>query len=107
MKEGHLSYRPQSDNPGKGTTLGGETDDPRREHTGDAAAGDPPGGRAGQCDGRLSRGGDLAHAVLSLARAADVVRRRRIASAPSRRSPRAYVAADAGRGAPDSRGGDR
>jgi hypothetical protein len=41
MKEGHPAYRSQSDYPGKGTILGGRTNDPRREHTRNAAAGDP------------------------------------------------------------------
>ena len=37
--EGHLPYLSQSGSPGKETTWGGRTDDPRREHTRDAAAG--------------------------------------------------------------------
>src|SRR6059036_3292391 len=37
-EEGHLAYRSQSDNPLQGSTLGGSTDDPGRQHTRTAAA---------------------------------------------------------------------
>src|SRR5947209_18223236 len=86
MKEGHPAYRSQSDNPGKGTTLGGRTNDPRREHTRNAAAGDPSRER-GRCERGLSGSGDLADPVLSMAKAADALWRRRPASAAALRAP--------------------
>src|SRR5688572_27658005 len=96
-KEGHRSYRAQSDNPGKGTTLGGETDDPRREHTRDAAAGDPPRGRT-QRERRVPGGRDLADAVLSVAEPARAVRRGWLAPATASRPARTAVAAHTRRG---------
>src|SRR2546428_2832479 len=80
-EEGHLAYRSQSDNPLQGTTLGGSTDDPGRQHTRTAAARHPAGARGGRERG-LPRSGDLPHGVLPLAEAARALRARRPASAP-------------------------
>src|SRR5260370_39036799 len=67
--EGHLAYRSQSEPPrGRGTTLGGSTDDPRREGTRPAAACHPAGGAVGQCQPGLPGGGDLPRPVLPLPR---------------------------------------
>src|SRR5215472_13489827 len=69
-EEGDRSYPSQSLYPAKGPTVGGGTDDPRREHTRDAAA------RHAACPGTaqrhvgLSGGRHLAHRVLSVAGAA-------------------------------------
>src|SRR5262249_9774738 len=83
MKEGHPAYRSQSDNPLQGTTLGGRPDDPRREHTRDAAAGDAARSDGGR-EHCLPGSGDLADAVLSLAAQAHAVRGGRTApSAPA------------------------
>src|SRR5688572_8903611 len=106
MKEGHPSYRSQSDNPGKGTTLGGLTDDPRRKCTRDAAAGDPPRGR-GERDHSVPRGGDLPDAVLSLATSVGALWRRWPASAASAGAAGTDGAPHPGRGAADPRRGDR
>src|SRR2546425_6176105 len=62
-EEGHLAYRSQSDNPLQGTTLGGSTDDPGRQHTRTAAARHAAGARGGRERG-LPRSGDLPHGVL-------------------------------------------
>src|SRR5258705_8512178 len=73
--EGHLAYRSQSEPPrGRGTTLGGSTDDPRREGTRPAAACHPAGGAVGQGQPGLPRGGDLARPVLPLAPAIGALR---------------------------------
>src|SRR5712691_9812807 len=106
MKEGHPAYRSQSDYPGKGTTLGGRTNDPRREHTRDAAAGDPARDR-GRCERGLSGSGDLAAAVLSMAKATDGLWRRRTASPAALRAAGAPAAARAPGRAADPRRGDR
>jgi len=66
--EGHLAYRSQSEPPrGRGTTVGGSTDDPRREGTRTAAACHPASGAVGQCQPGLPGGGDLPRPVLPLA----------------------------------------
>src|SRR5215470_14779725 len=70
--EGHLAYRSQSDNPLQGTTLGGSTDDPGREHTRDATACHAAGGDDG-CQRGVPGSWDLPHVVLSLAPAAAAV----------------------------------
>src|SRR5437762_2400017 len=81
-EEGHLAYRSQSDNPLQGTTLGGSTDDPGREHTRNAAARHSTGaGGRRQCG--VPRGRDLAHRVLPLAAPAGTLRGRWRASAPA------------------------
>src|SRR5258705_13661118 len=69
--EGHLAYRSQSEPPrGRGTTLGGSTDDPRRQGTWTAPASHPAGRAAGQRQPGVPGGRDLAGPVLSLAPAA-------------------------------------
>src|SRR5713101_6492972 len=80
-EEGHLAYRSQSDNPLQGSTVGGSTDDPRRQHTRTAAARHPAGASGGRERG-VPRSGDLPHRVLPLAEAARALRARRPASAP-------------------------
>src|SRR4029453_19582124 len=73
--EGHLAYRSQSEPPrGRGTTLGGRTDDPREEGTRPAAACHPARGAARQCQPGLPGGRDLPSPVLSLAPAAGALR---------------------------------
>src|SRR5215831_9326341 len=68
--EGHRVYRAQSGStPGKGTILGGQTDDPRGQSTRAEAASHPPGRGAGQRQPGLPRSGDLPRLVLSLAEA--------------------------------------
>src|SRR5512145_1657762 len=82
-EEGHLSYPSQSAYPAKGTTVGGRTDDPRRERTRNAAARHRACARAGQRQRRLPRAGDLADAVLSVAQTAGTLWGRRRPSAPA------------------------
>src|SRR5215471_942451 len=84
--EGHLAYRSQSDNPLQGTTLGGATDDPRREGTRTAPACHPTCSSARQCQSGLPGGRDLPRAVLSLAAAGGALWPRRHTS-PSAASP--------------------
>jgi hypothetical protein len=103
MKEGHPAYRSQSDNPLQGTTLGGRTDDPRREHTRDAAAGDPPRKRD-RAERGVSGSRDLAEPVLSLGEAFGAVWRGRAASSTARRPAGACAAALASGRAADPRG---
>src|SRR4029453_6412421 len=82
--EGHLAYRSQSEPPrGRGTTLGGRTDDPRGEGTRPAAACHPARGAARQCQPGLPGGRDLPSPVLSLAPAAGALRAGRRASPPA------------------------
>src|SRR5262245_59881273 len=81
-EEGHPSYSSQSVNPAKGPTVGGRTDDPRREHTRDAPARHAARARTGQRSGRLRGGRDLADVVLPLASAFRALRPRRAASPP-------------------------
>src|SRR5260370_42688556 len=78
-EEGHLAYRSQSDNPLQGTTLGGSTDDPGREHTRDATACHAAGGDDGRQRG-VPGSWDLPHVVLSPAPATAAVCRRWSAS---------------------------
>src|SRR5713226_4927972 len=105
-EEGHLAYRSQSDNPLQGTTLGGSTDDPGREHTRDATACHAAGGDDGRQRG-VPGSWDLPHVVLSLAPATAAVWRRWSAS-PSVASPaRARPPGGAGRRAPVAGRGDR
>src|SRR5262245_64236643 len=69
-KEGHQAYRAQSEPPpGRGTTLGGQTDDPGRQRTWIAPARDTSGGGPGQRQRGLSGAGDFAHPVLPMAEA--------------------------------------
>src|SRR3982075_1308760 len=82
--EGHLAYRSQSEPPrGKGTTLGGSTDDPRREGTRTAVACHPAGGAGGQCQPGLPGGGRLPRPVLSVVPEAGGPRPGGRASAPA------------------------
>src|SRR5258707_4295748 len=113
--EGHLAYRSQSEPPrGRGTTLGGSTDDPRREGTRTAVACHPAGGAVGQCQPGLPGGGHLARPVLSVAPAVGALRTGRRPSAPAPGPAPATGAAGArdptgaaerGRPRPDPRGG--
>src|ERR1041385_3124398 len=107
--EGHLAYRSQSEPPpARGTTLGGSTDDPRREGTWTAAACQPAGGAVGQCQPGLPGGGDLPRPVLPLAPAVGALRPGRRPSAPPPGPARPPGAADAGDGAVAAeRGGQR
>src|SRR5712671_7883894 len=107
--EGHLAYRSQSEPPrGRGTTLGGSTDDPRREGTRTAAACHPAGGAVGQGQPGLPGGGHLPRPVLSVAPAAGALRTGRRASAPAPSPARPTGAAGAGDGAVAAqRGGQR
>src|SRR5258705_6467100 len=105
--EGHLAYRSQSEPPrGRGTTLGGSTDDPRREGTRPAVACHPAGGAVGQCQPGLPRGGDLPRPVLPLARAGGALPPGRGASpAGSRPTPPARAPRPRDRGGACRRGG--
>src|SRR5262245_970647 len=107
--EGHLAYRSPSEPPrGRGTTLGGQTDDPRAEGTRTAAACHPAGGTTGQCQSGLPRGRNLAGLVLSLALAAGALRAGRCASPPAPGPRRPAGAAGAGDRTPAAeRGGER
>jgi hypothetical protein len=101
-KEGHLAYRSQSEPPrGRGTTLGGSTDDPGRQRTRNAPARDTACAGPGQRRGGLPRAGHLAHAVLPLAAALRAVRQRRCPPAAAARP-----AGPAGAGLARSRAAD-
>jgi len=84
-EEAHLAYLSQSEYPAKGSTVGGRTDDPGRQHTRTSAACHTPQPRAGQCQCRLPGGQDLPDSVLSLAEAVRALRARR--GRPSPLSP--------------------
>src|SRR2546425_9204268 len=84
-EEGHLPYLSQSAYPTKGTTVGGRTDDPRRERTRDALARHRARAGAGQRQRGVPRAGDLADRLLSLAQPAGTLRGRRRAPAPAAR----------------------
>src|SRR5437773_3113111 len=84
-EEGHRPYLSQSAYPAKGTTVGGRTDDPRREHTRDALARHRARAGAGQRQRGVPRAGDLADRLLSLAQPAGTLRGRRRAPAPAAR----------------------
>src|SRR5207249_4555458 len=84
-EEGHRPYRSQSAYPAKGTTVGGRTDDPRRERTRDALARHRARAGAGQRQRGVPRAGDLADRLLSLAQPAGTLRGRRRAPAPAAR----------------------
>src|SRR6266446_6750662 len=76
-EEGHRPYLSQSAYPAKGTTVGGRTDDPRRERTRDALARHRARAGAGQRQRGVPRAGDLADRLLSLAQPAGTLRGRR------------------------------
>src|SRR6059036_2863844 len=84
-EEGHRPYLSQSAYPAKGTTVGGRTDDPRRERTRDALARHRARAGAGQRQRCVPRAGDLADRLLSLAPTAGTLRGRRRAPAPAAR----------------------
>src|SRR5262245_34118328 len=75
-QEGHRPYLSQSAYPAKGTTVGGRTDDPRRERTRNALARHRARAGAWQRQRGLPRAGNLADGVLSLAHPAGTLRRR-------------------------------
>src|SRR2546425_11872264 len=87
-EEGHPAYRSQSDYPLQGTTLGGSTDDPRRQRTRTAAARDTTRAGGGQRQRGVPRAGDLAHPVLPLAPTLGALWDGRGASAPAERRSR-------------------
>src|SRR5260370_14551987 len=95
-EEGHLAYRSQSDNPLQGTTLGGSTDDPGREHTRDATACHAAGGDDGRQRG-VPGSWDLPHVVRALAPATAAVWRRCSASPLVGSAPRGLRPGAAGR----------
>src|SRR5215204_4686114 len=78
-KEGQSAYRSQSEPPpGRGTTLGGLTDDPRRQRTRTAAACDTTRAGGGQRQRGVPRVGDLAHPVLPMAQTLGALWGRRV-----------------------------
>src|SRR5262245_45929392 len=81
--EGHRFYLSQSAYPAKGTTVGGRSDDPRRERTRNAPARHRARAGARQRQVGVSGAGHFADAVLSLAPAGGAVRARWRASAPA------------------------
>src|SRR5947207_6115076 len=85
--EGHLPYLSQSAYPAKGTTVGGRTDDPRRERTRDAPARHRARAGAGQRQRGVPRVRDFADGLLALAQAPGTLRSRRSAPAPAPRPP--------------------
>ena len=102
-KEGHLAYPSQSDYPTKGTTVGGPTDDPGRQHTRNAPACHAPGAGAEQRQCRLPAGRDLPDAVLPLAQTLRALRAGGPASAappgpawPATSNPTSHGAAGVG-----------
>src|SRR5258705_7319109 len=107
--EGHLAYRSQSEPPrGRGTTLGGSTDDPRRQGTWTAPASHPAGRAAGQRQPGVPGGRDLAGPVLSLAPAAGAGWAGWAASAPAPGpAPAARAAGGRDRAAAAERGRQR
>src|SRR5262245_13653525 len=81
--EGHRAYHFRSAYPAKGTTVGGRSDDPRRDRTRNAPARHRARTGARQRQRGVSGAGHFADAVLSLAQASGAVRDRRRASAPA------------------------
>src|SRR5207249_4230036 len=82
-QEGHLSYLSQSGSPAKETTVGGRTDDPRRERTRNAPARHRARASTGQRQLGVSRAGDLADGLLSMAPTPGTLRSRRRAPPPA------------------------
>src|SRR5215510_7679344 len=97
-QEGHLPYLSQSVYPAKGTTVGGRTDDPRRERTRNASARHRARAGAWQRQRGLPRAGNLADGVLSLAHPAGTLRRRGGPSAATARRSRSAGGDPAGGG---------
>src|SRR5438034_4005129 len=106
-EEGHRPYLSQSAYPAKGTTVGGQTDDPRRERTRDALARHRARTGAGQRQRGVPRAGDLADRLLSLAQPAGTLRGRRRAPAPAARPGGAPGGDGARSGAAGARDRDR
>src|SRR5437879_12369919 len=104
-EEGHLPYLSQSAYPAKGTTVGGRTDDPRRERTRNAPARHRARAGAGQRQRGVPRAGDLADGLLSLAPTAGTLWGRRRPPTPPARPGGASGGDGARRGA--ARVGDR
>src|SRR5206468_9537123 len=84
-REGHLPYLSQSGTPAKETTVGGRTDDPRRERIRNAPARHRARAGARQRQRRLPRAGDLPDALLSLAQTTGTLWGRRCAPTPAAR----------------------
>src|SRR5206468_8255030 len=82
-EQGHLSYLSQSGSPAKETTVGGRTDDPRRERTRNAPARHRARASTGQRQRGVPRAGDLADGLLSLAPPPGTLRGRRRAPPPA------------------------
>src|SRR3989442_913070 len=82
-QEGHLSYLSQSGSPAKETTVGGRTDDPRRERTRNAPARHRARASTGQRQRGVPRAGNLADGLLSMAPTPGTLRGRRRASPPA------------------------
>src|SRR5438046_117316 len=82
-QEGHLSYLSQSGSPAKETTVGGRTDDPRRERTRNAPARHRACASTGQRQRGVPRAGHLADGLLSLAPTPGTLWGRRRASPPA------------------------
>src|SRR5262249_52161284 len=76
-------YLSQSEYPAKGTTVGGRTDDPRRERTRDAPARHRTRANAGQRQRGVPRAGNLADGLLSLAQTPGTLRGGRRPPAPA------------------------
>src|SRR5437870_12882573 len=76
-QEGHLSYLSQSGSPAKETTVGGRTDDPRRERTRNAPARHRARASTGQRQRGVPRVGDLADGRLQMAPTPGTLRGRR------------------------------
>ena len=102
-REGHLPYLSQSGTPANETTVGGRTDDPRRERTRNAPARHRARAGGRQRQRRLSRAGHLPDALLSLAQAAGTVWDRWCPSAPAASAAGASGDHAAGGGAPGAR----
>src|SRR6266566_2589720 len=84
-REGHLPYLSQSGSPAKETTVGGRTDDPRRERTRNAPARHRARAGTGQRQRGVPRAGDLADGLLSMAQAPRALWGRRRAPTPAAR----------------------
>src|SRR3977135_3283971 len=103
-REGHLPYLSQSDYPAKGTTVGGRTDDPRRERTRNASARHRARAGTGQRQRGVPRAGNLADGLLSMAPTPGTLRGRRRAPPPAAcpgRAPGSDVAGGRTAGAGD------
>src|SRR5436190_18244304 len=104
-QEGHLSYLSQSGSPAKETTVGGRTDDPRRERTRNAPARHRACASTGQRQRGVPRAGHLADGLLSLAPTPGTLWGRRRPPPPAARPGGAPGGDGARRGA--ARVGDR